>query len=495
MRRVKFIWGASRVIRGRWRLGLFGYYDRVVGEREGGLAISVRGLLAWLALASAGVYLAGASALYGVWQRNPYSLLTWNDAVLYPVRRAEIRKKMGQALIAEGHELFRAQRWHEAATRLRSGLARSPRDLRARLALAEIHFRFQQRSEALRILQEGLGEEFPGRPYLERLFAVAVEREDYALIAALSARYRSRLDPTGQAVLRRWLLERQLGALLAGGLPEEVLAITARELGETAAESRVHALVALGRTAEAAAFLNEWRSRPGADLALVRRLRVSVARQAGAFDEMEAALAEMRRAQPGDPSPLVYGITQQAMAGRETEAGAALEDYLFRFGGTEAHVRLVAEPLVELGRVRLLQRCLEAARAHGYSTGPYTELLLRARLQDGDWEGAADWLAELPPPTGPDAPQVQIWRGWMQRLLQVVRAPTPAAQAALLQVLRERPWPVRIFRTSVEALQRAGRLAAAREVVELGRHLFPASRWMRERDAAIAAQLAAGHRN
>jgi hypothetical protein len=46
-KRIKFIWGASKVIRGRWYVGLVGLYDRHKGVRENGIAISVRGLLAW----------------------------------------------------------------------------------------------------------------------------------------------------------------------------------------------------------------------------------------------------------------------------------------------------------------------------------------------------------------------------------------------------------------------------------------------------------------
>ena len=42
-RRIKLVWGAAKVIRGRWYFGLFGLYDRLEGEREGGLAISLRG--------------------------------------------------------------------------------------------------------------------------------------------------------------------------------------------------------------------------------------------------------------------------------------------------------------------------------------------------------------------------------------------------------------------------------------------------------------------
>src|SRR5437763_9527348 len=102
LRRVKFIWGASHVIRGQWRFGLFGWYDRVEGKHHDGLALSLRGALLW----AAGLVLTGwlglATLLWGFWQRNPYNLLGWADAALYPIRRDEITARKGQAIIAEG---------------------------------------------------------------------------------------------------------------------------------------------------------------------------------------------------------------------------------------------------------------------------------------------------------------------------------------------------------------------------------------------------------
>src|SRR4051812_28639767 len=95
--KFKFIWGGRKVIQGNWRLGLFALYDRVEGRRNSGLAISLRGLLIWCAALAVAAYLAGATALYVLWSRNTYSLLTYGDAVLYPVRRAAISEKKGQA--------------------------------------------------------------------------------------------------------------------------------------------------------------------------------------------------------------------------------------------------------------------------------------------------------------------------------------------------------------------------------------------------------------
>ena len=101
-RRVKFVWGAAKVIRGRWYLGLVGLYNRREGEWEDGLAISVRGALLW-GIVMAGIgWVALATAGFWIWQRNPYAQQTYTDALLYPLRRAEIAEKRGQASIAQG---------------------------------------------------------------------------------------------------------------------------------------------------------------------------------------------------------------------------------------------------------------------------------------------------------------------------------------------------------------------------------------------------------
>ena len=79
-RRVKLVWGAAKVIRGRWYLGLFGLYDRLEGRREGGVAISLRGVTLWALALLAAAYGVGTAALFSFWQRNPYCLLTYGDA-------------------------------------------------------------------------------------------------------------------------------------------------------------------------------------------------------------------------------------------------------------------------------------------------------------------------------------------------------------------------------------------------------------------------------
>src|SRR4051812_1494326 len=96
LRRIKFIWAASRVIQGRWYLGLFGFYDRADGRgRENGLAVSVRGLLVGAGVLAVLAYVATATTVFWIWQRNPYNLLSYYDALGYPVRQAQIAEKKG----------------------------------------------------------------------------------------------------------------------------------------------------------------------------------------------------------------------------------------------------------------------------------------------------------------------------------------------------------------------------------------------------------------
>ena len=491
-RRIKFVWGASRVIKGRWYLGLFGLYDRVEGVREGGFAISVRGLLLWLTGFAVVLYIALATALFWIWQRNPYSVLTYSDALLYPVRRAAITEKKGQAFIAQGQELYRAKKWHDAANLLRLGLARYPKDFKARLTLAQYYVLTNQRPIALRWLQEGLTDEYPGRAYLETLFNQAQQGEDHALVADTSARYVAQLRSSGLATDLRWVLERRFGALLAAGRPAEALAVAeTEEMGDTAAEHRVLALLALGRVDDTVAFLQEWRNRPGADVRLVLRLQVRTFREAKKFEEMERALAELRALSPTEPAPLVYAVVQQAMAGRDAAAHAALDDFLFRFAGTAENLSLLAAPLAEIGNLALLQRVAAAASERGFPKTRFQVLLVQTHLQRGEWDAAARILAGIAPERGREAAASQIWRDWTQHLIDCARQPGEAAQTALLQFLREGRWPVSVFRQSVETLLKAGRLEAARDAIALGTRTFPASKRLHSLSESVSAQLAA----
>lgn len=488
-RRIKFVWGASKVIRGHWYFGLFGFYDREAGHRDDGLAISVRGLLLWSGAGLVLAYVAAATALFWIWQRNSYSLLTYEDALLRPVRTKEVRDLQGQAFIAQGMDSMRAKRYAEAVALLRQGLANHPNDLKARLMLAQFYVAANQRPVALKTLQDGLDDDFPGRIFLGGLFDVAEQGEDYDLVVRLSERYLPKLQGDALLAERRWLVLRQFNALIASNHFTEALALAAAEPpGDTASEHRVLALVGLKRWNEALAVLGEWGARQGADVQAVARLRARTFREAQRFDEMEAELVRLHNLSSADPRPLVFGVIQRAMAGREASARASFNDYLFRFGGTTQNLQLVAEPLAEIGQVALVEQCAAAAAERGYPAEPYQVLLVQCYVQRGDWAAAARTFNAMKPAptTGRTAPLNQAWRDWMRRLIDATASTGDAAGPALVEFLHQRPWPLKIFRRSIEALRIAGQLETARDVVAIASGAFPASAWLEGQRTEIA---------
>lgn len=479
LRSLKFVWGASDAIAGRWYGGVFGVYDRDPGSRVMGHAVSVRGLLRWTAGLAVAGYLAGATALYWFWQHNPYNVLTYPDALLRPFRGEAIHDKQGQAFIAQGTDAMRESHWWEAVALLRLGLTYHPNDPRARLVLAQFYVAANQRPVALKILQEGLKPEFPGRAYLQVLFDAAEAGEDYGLVVNTCARYLP-LWPRGTAARdRRWLLERQFAALQAARQFSAVLVLAEAEgPGDLTEENRVLALLGLGRSEEALALLADWRKRPDADLQQVLRLTVRTLRELRRFDEMAQTLEALRQTSPAEPRLLVYGVVQWVLSDRDAAAEAALDNYIFRFGGAALNFQLVAEPLAEIGSSALLERCIAAAAQRGYALQPLRALLVQAEVQRGEWAAARRTLAAMTGPMGPDAAAGKFWRDWMQQLVDAAAPSGEAGPAGLPEFLRSRPWSITVFRRSIAALRRAGRLELARDTIALALREFPASEWL-----------------
>jgi hypothetical protein len=232
-----------------------------------------------------------------------------------------------------------------------------------------------------------------------------------------------------------------------------------------------------------------WRDRPGTDAATAARLQVRAFREAQQFAQMEAALKDLRSLLPGEPEPLVYGIVQQALAGRDAAAAAALADYLFRFGGQREHLTILARALAEIGALPLLERCVEAATERGYPHQSFEMLLIQAHARRGEWEKAMQMLAAMAPATGRQAAGTQIWREWMAVVLDAARQPAESSQLAVRAFVREHRCPIQVFRDTLEIIRRADRLDTAREVAAAGLQVYPASKWLQAQSADIAAQL------
>jgi hypothetical protein len=477
-RRVKFIWGASHVIRGRWYLGLVGRYDRVEGTPGDGLAISVRGLLLWGLGCAVALYCGSAAAIYAVRRRNPYNLVTYSDVLLWPWQRARLSELTGRALLAEGLADLQAQRYAVGAGKLHAGLLRCPAETHARLVLAQLYVRANQRPLALKILLDRLAMGYPGREFMAELFSMAAAGEDYAVILDACTRYRTGREAQSAAADHSWLLQRQVQTLLAAHRVGEALLLAQAEGADAPAaikEARVLALIDLGQTGEARAFLAAWRAHAGDYLALVMRLQVRVFGEARQFDEMEAAIAELRTLAPADPKPAVYGVVQLAMAGRAERAATTLDDYFFRFGGSRENLLLIMQPLAEIAALPLVQSCFDRATSLGYDLQPFRVQLFLAQLRRGDWTAAQRILVQLQSLVSREDPAGIFWLKWQERLVAAATDPSLLAQKALLEIFQDRLLPLSFYSQTCSVLLRANRPDTARQILNFGQHYYPSS--------------------
>ncbi len=490
-RPIKYCWGASRVVRGKWVLGVFCRYERTGKIRAEGIAVSIRGVLIWLMLLGAGIYAAGAGFVWLRWQRQPHFDVSYADVLFAPLRREELAKKRGQALLAEGQEHFQARRWTEAAERLQRGLVVHPGDAAARVSLAQVYMHQGEAPRAERLLMDGLGEGFPGRTYLELLFELVELGEDYEFVAQRCAQYLPELNQRGARGDVAWLMQRRFAALLAAGRPQEALAFA--ETGASDGEQQVVALLAGGRAAEAVVRLQRWREQPGADLREILPLQVRAWRETGAVEAMERGLVEWRSMEPAAPEAWIQSVVEQALAGRAAAADLAFDEFVRRFGTTAENLSRLTVALGAIDQTMLLQRCVETATERGFASLRVQAqvLLVHALLHRGDWLEAGRAFVGIAPQKE-DAPMgTPAWRAWMQGLLACAQGQSVEADAALLTRLREQKWPFRVWRETIETLVRAERFVAARDVIALVGPVFPANQWLKAKAGEMKLEIMA----
>src|SRR3954462_15495563 len=99
--RLKFVWGSSRIA-AHWRLGFFGFYERIHGFPRSGFAISLRGALCWLVALGLVGYFGGAYALKRFLARNPYNQLRYVEVLSWPVRPQHVAEVRAKGWLAQG---------------------------------------------------------------------------------------------------------------------------------------------------------------------------------------------------------------------------------------------------------------------------------------------------------------------------------------------------------------------------------------------------------
>ena len=494
--KVKLCWNRSSVP-AEWRLGLFGGYARSPGGRRIGWVISLRGALAWLAGLAVAGYFTGALALWVALERRPYNFVTYTDLVL-PTRWSGVAQLRGKAQIAEGLDDIKAKRWGAGLAKLRNGIARYPEEIEGRLVLADLYLAMKARKQALAVYEGGLKTRYPGREYVAKVVQVAAQAEDFGSWVRTCDQALALL--AGQPSLaedRRWLIQEKLRALIAAERAEEALALAEAE-GESRnpaiSELRVLALLAAHKPAEAVGFLQAWAERNGPKPdAQILRLQVRAYREAGERAAMGQALETLRQLAPTDPRPYVYGIVQRLLAGQRDEAQKSLESFYLRFGSTPQYLQILAAPLAEIAERELLEQLIAFARQQGFALTALRHALVQALIGRGDWRDAAAVLAELAAVAQKD-PAATAWYELMNAQVNAALDPSEGTQSTLVSMVRGRQYSLGFYKGLIRNLQKAGRVATAREVVTFAQGVFAQNAAIEalrtELDGALAAEAA-----
>ena len=476
--KLRLSWTGSR-IEADWHLGLFGVYTRGShGGRLRGVVISVRGLLAWMAGLAVIAYFTGALALLLWFGRHPYNKITYADLIL-PTRWSHVQKLRGQALVAEGLDDIKARRWSSGIAKLRVGLIRDPSQIEGRQTLADLFIAMNARKLAVEIYDGGLVTRYPGRDYVEAMIKSAAQSENYAWSLRTCDRALALIaNNPALAADRKWLIQQKLAALLGMDRVDEALTLAESE-GEAGnsviSEFRVLALLKAGKSAEALAFLNAWADRLGSRAdAQVLRLQVRAFREAGDYAGMDRALEQLRTLSPTDPRVYIYGIVQHLLGGRRSDADAAFDAFVLRFGSTPQYLQILASPLAEINDAPMLERLVAYAQQQGFQLDVFHHYLVEALVGKGDWRRAAAVLAtsETDPKATPGAAS-SAWRDIMQAQIHAALDPSEGVQSTLVGLVRGHQFTVTFYKGLIAHMRKAGRATTAREIITFAQGVYP----------------------
>lgn len=474
-----------------WAVGL-----RVEAQREPVLDVALywKRLLVALLLSVTAGYITGVTALHQWWGRQPETRVAWLDIARAPLDRQKFRELRGERMIALGQAKAERGRLTEAVFDLQAGLARAPRHLEGRLTLVRV-WTTLNRERALKVTEDGLRLRPDEPELLGALF------ELYALMGADAralAQSAEILAPGRQpplAAAARRVVANARAALLLPGKADEALRLleTLPAAVGTRAEQRslrlkLQALRELGRETAAAALL----AQVPRDPERATRVEAEWAIAAGDAVAFEAALRRLKVESKEPMLTSLLAIRAWHELKRPTFRAAAVVEFIRFHGGEERALQALGALAVELDLPLLLLRAEQEAAKQRFNPFAFqvhqTELALRrgeieeARRRLPGWEGT---LPELPEQQR-DLPE------FFARLVRATVEDGEAQNAALVaHVQRCGPrLPARFFKLAIETLERAGNIATAAQMADLGVRFLPLNDDLRGEQPRLTERVA-----
>lgn len=396
----------------------------------------------------------------------------------------------GEVMIEAAYRQIEKRNSAEGLRMLRIGLAWNPRDQQARMRLAELLWLGGAAGEARRTAYDEFSNGYPGRKYMEYALQFARRSEEPERVLELLALALNDGGSTSKED-RAWLLRERALTLISAerwvdavdfvkAYSDEMVEAERRELGLTA-------LCGARRFDSAEVWLNEWRAKEGSTDQVLRHY-ARIYRESGRADEMDAALNELVRRNPSDPQPRAFSVVQRVLAGMTEEAARELDGYLLRFGADQRNLRLLAQPLVEIGCERELVRVEAAAAEQGLMDPAIATGHLGLLIKQARWAEADAMLEKIRRDFPKQVAADQYRFKPIGCLLRVIGAEEAAGRAALLEAMRFPTQSLPSYRAFIEALRAAGRRETARFLAEQGLAVYGNSRFLKAALADLASE-------
>ncbi len=453
-------------------------------------------LLGSLAVMMAG-YLGATTALFFWLGRNPQNQVGWTDILLAPARWEQFRERRGDTAIATALVRLKERDYVEGFHGLRVGLARSPGNVDGRTTLAGLYSGHDP-AQALKVLEAGLDVSANDPEFLRVLLGFySIHQAQNRAIEVITALLAPARQPALHGEARRVLEAGRATLLIEKGRADEVLSLLpsipadAPDAGRVA-HLRISALLRLGRTAGAQAEF--------AQLPIQRnptmensRIEAELAIAAENATALEGALRRMRAVAPLEPQASLYSFQAWHRLRRLTLRDAVEGEFYRAFGTNDSALQMLAAVAVNLDLPEVVNRAMQVAQRSRLSQFAFRVHLTELALRRGEFDQAFRQAREWERGIGTLSP---AQRGYPEFISRLARATVVggtdegAGLLAYLGTMRGRATPA-MFELTSNVMERAGNAGAAREVLKLGRRLYPYSDVLIGREDRLMAQGAA----
>lgn len=332
---------------------------------------------------------------FGAWlfvkYRRGFATVDYAD-LLWPGRWPQYRVSQGNFYISQSESLLLQGEYSLALHRLRIGVGKSPANPQGRMLLAQAYLAQRRPDLARDVLLNGL-DYLPDEPaYLQDTLAFLLEFQEDALLDEITSRLLA--EPANPATRPLVAAFAATAAYHRGNYDEAEDLIERHQLHGSPDSAVLRARIAWERGFPELALLRLQEHlirHPGEDRA--RALLAGYYQSLGRTSEWESTLVERVAGDPLAPAPRVAYLQLHQRRGDQARLERETAAFLRQFGADPAALLLLADYAASTGQPALARRTQQALAGRPENAGAAALLVAEAHLVAGDYQTTLDLIA------------------------------------------------------------------------------------------------------